>query len=69
MRMRFITANTCMYLTGSEIAVNFSTAQNVSLANAITSASVQRSVFGTSVQGPYGTGQTTQGGGVSRYTG
>lgn len=38
--MRFITANTSMYLTASEIAANFSTAQNVTLAGALTSASV-----------------------------
>lgn len=38
--MRFITANTSMYLTAGEIAANFSTAQNLTLANAITNASV-----------------------------
>jgi hypothetical protein len=66
MRMRFITANTSMYLTGSEIAAKFSKAANITLASppVLTNASVQRSVFGTSVQGPYGTGSTTQGGGI-----
>ena len=65
MRMRFITANTSMYLTGNEVAANFSKAVNVDLAGpALTAASVQRSVFGTSVQGPYGVGSTTQGGGI-----
>ena len=49
MRMRFITANTSMYLTGGEIAVNFSKTINVDLTPALTSASVQRAVFGTSV--------------------
>ena len=62
--MRFITANTSMYLTGGEIAANFSKTTNVDLTPALTSASVQRAVFGTSVQGPYGVGSTTQGGGI-----
>lgn len=63
--MRFITANTSMYLTGSEIAASFLKATNVDLAGpALTNASAQRSVFGTSVQGPYGVGSTTQGGGI-----
>ena len=47
--MRFITANTSMYLTGGEIAANFSKTTSVSLVPALTSASVQRAVFGTSV--------------------
>jgi hypothetical protein len=61
MRMRFITANTSMYLTGGEIAANFSKATNSTLATPpiLTETSVQRSVFGTSVQGPYGVGSTT----------
>lgn len=57
--MRFITANTSMYLTGGEIAANFSKTTNVSLVPALNATSVQRSVFGTSVQGPYGVGSTT----------
>ena len=49
MRMRFITANTSMYLTGGEIAANFSKTQNLTLAGTIVDTSVQRAVFGTSV--------------------
>lgn len=62
--MRFITANTSMYLTGGEIAANFSKTTSVSLVPALNATSVQRAVFGTSVQGPYGVGSTTQGGGI-----
>lgn len=71
MRMRFITANTSMYLQPvSDAAANFTKTASIDLSNStLAFGASQRSALGTSVQGPYGTGATQPGGGAARYIG
>ena len=73
--MRYITANTSMYVNPkTDPAVNFTKTQSLTLTPAnnlgtIGITACQRSVLGTSVQGPYGTGATMLGGGNQRFNG
>lgn len=68
--MRYITANTSMYVNPvTDASANFTKTQSLNLAGVIVNTASQRTALGTSVQGPYGTGATTLGGGNQRFIG